>query len=71
MGVELETSSVYTAAAAAAVYVLKNFGGRPRVFNLATEGVQELLEGQADWVQGEGEKCDAVLIGARVESICD
>jgi HAD superfamily hydrolase (TIGR01450 family) len=64
MGVELATSSVYTAAAAAAAYVLKNFGSRPSVFNLATEGVQELLEGQVDWVQGEGEKCDAVVIGA-------
>src|SRR5690606_5933647 len=51
MGVEVDPSHIYTAAAAAADYVLETFGSahtgesRPRIFNLATEGVQEMLDG--------------------------
>jgi 4-nitrophenyl phosphatase len=69
MGVTLPADRVYTAAAAAADYVLAHFpgpgkSGRPRVYNLATEGVQELLDGKVDWVQNATEACHAVVVGA-------
>jgi 4-nitrophenyl phosphatase len=70
MGVEVDPSHIYTAAAAAADYVLETFseqhghGPRPRVYNLATEGVQEMLDGQVDWVQTAGEPCHAIIVGA-------
>ena len=45
MGLEIDPARVYTAVAAACDYVLQRFPA-PRLFNLATEGVQELLEGK-------------------------
>jgi HAD superfamily hydrolase (TIGR01450 family) len=35
----------------------------PRVFNLSTEGVHEMLDGKVHWVQGDAEPCDAVICG--------
>lgn len=68
MGIEIELDRIYTAAAAAADYVLARFRGpsnpRPRVFNLATNGMQDMLDGLVDWVENDGESCDAVVIGA-------
>jgi len=69
MGIEVQPEQIYTASVAAADYVVKRFGGpdssrRPRIFNLATEGVQELLDGKVDWVADAAETCDAVIIGA-------
>jgi 4-nitrophenyl phosphatase len=72
MGVEVDPNHVYTAAAAACDYVLARSipsgspraGSRPRVFNLSTDGVQEMLEGLVAWVQTGGEPCDAVIVGA-------
>lgn len=65
MGVEVDPAHIYTAAAAACDYVLTRFGvGRkPRVFNLSTEGVEEMLEGRVEWVQTLQEPCDAVICG--------
>jgi HAD superfamily hydrolase (TIGR01450 family) len=63
MGVEVDPEHIYTAAAAAVDYVLETFGPRPRIFNLATEGIHEMLEGQVTWVQNGGEPCDAVICG--------
>jgi len=68
MGVELEPDQIYTAAAAAADYVVQQIkpqtGNRPRVFNLSSEGMHDMLEGLVDWVQTDGEPCDAVVIGS-------
>jgi 4-nitrophenyl phosphatase len=66
MGVQVDLDQVYTAAAAAADYVVQRVkpGARPRIYNLATESVQEMLEGMVDWVQTDAEPCDAVVIGA-------
>jgi HAD superfamily hydrolase (TIGR01450 family) len=66
MGVEIDPTRIYTAASAAADFVLHRLkpGQRLRVFNLATEGVQEMLEGLVDWVAGDAEPCDAIIIGA-------
>jgi HAD superfamily hydrolase (TIGR01450 family) len=63
MGIDAE--HVYTAAAAATDYVLERFAGMhpPRVFNLSTEGVQEMLDGRVQWVDGEAGPCDAVICG--------
>jgi len=84
MGVELDPTHVYTAAAAACDYVLQQFSPsgnaasgasspdlstagatrrRPRVYNLSTESVQEMLDGLVDWVHTPGEPCDAVIVG--------
>lgn len=64
MGVDLFPDDIYTAAAAACDYVVEHYGPRPRVFNLATESVQEMLGDIVDWVQSAGEPCDAVICGA-------
>lgn len=64
MGIEIDPAHIYSAAAATADYVLEHFGPRPRVYNLATEGMEELLEGKVEWVQRTGEGCDAVIVGA-------
>ena len=63
MGIDVPTGRIHTAAAAAADYVTARFGPRPRVYNLATEGVRELLDGRVDWVGTDG-PCDAVIVGA-------
>jgi HAD superfamily hydrolase (TIGR01450 family) len=66
MGVEIEPDRIYTAAAATADYVMQRIktSPRPRVYNLATEGIQEMLEGLVDWVATDSEPCDAVIVGA-------
>jgi 4-nitrophenyl phosphatase len=67
MGVEVDPDHIYPAASAAADYVMDKFstpGMRPpNVFNLATEGVQDLLEGKVHWIQNDHEACDAVICG--------
>ncbi len=68
MDVRIDANHVYTAAAAAVDYVTDRFASAatpalPRVFNLATEGVQEMLEGRVRWVERESEPCDAVICG--------
>jgi HAD superfamily hydrolase (TIGR01450 family) len=67
MGVEVEPAHIYPAASAAADYVMERFpasiGRRPNVYNLATEGIAELLDGKVNWVNGENDPCDAVICG--------
>lgn len=68
MGVAVDPFHIYTAAAATCDYVLQQFGDpsarqAARVYNLSTEGVQEMLEGRVQWVQREDEACDAVICG--------
>jgi len=36
----------------------------PRIYNLATEGMRELLEGRVHWVESRDQPCDAVVAGA-------
>jgi 4-nitrophenyl phosphatase len=74
MGVDLEPDAIYTAAAAACDYVIQAFPRapgaepaqrpKPRVYNIATESVREMLENSVDWVQTGGEPCDVVVSGA-------
>jgi ribonucleotide monophosphatase NagD (HAD superfamily) len=72
MGVDLDLDRIYTAAAAAADYVVSRFAKpnrpKPRVYNLATDGLQDMLEGMVEWVQTDAEPCDAVVIGAPANS---
>jgi 4-nitrophenyl phosphatase len=65
MGVDVDAEHVYTAAAAACDYVLGHFGktSAPRVFNLSTEGVHEMLDGRVQWAETENEPCNAVICG--------
>lgn len=69
MGLDVEPDVIYTAAAAACDYVLQTYGtnpeGRkPRVFNLATESVYDMLEGLVEWVVDPTQQCDAIICGA-------
>ena len=65
MGIDMPAANIYTAAQAAADYVLATFpGAPPRVFNLATEGLHEILDGRVRWVNEVGQACDAVIAGA-------
>jgi 4-nitrophenyl phosphatase len=91
MGVDVDPRHIYTAAAAAADYVLQRFTGEeaaadvdhppsvslapapslspspparsPRVLNISTEGIEEMLDGKVHWVRNENEPCDAVIVG--------
>jgi HAD superfamily hydrolase (TIGR01450 family) len=73
MGVTVDPAHVYTAANAACDYVLQELGHAgddnddparlPRVYNLASEGVAEMLDGRVQWVRTGGEPCDAVIVG--------
>ena len=67
MGVEVDPDHIYPAASAAADYVMEHCSdpqrGMPRVFNLATEGIRDLLEGKVHWVESGTEPCDAVISG--------
>lgn len=63
MDMEMDPSNIYTAAAAAADYILHEFPNRPRIFNCATEGIQDMLGGLVDWVSSGGEPCNAIVVG--------
>lgn len=65
MGVEVDPEHIYTAAAATADYVLASYSGQrmPRIFNLSTEGIHEMLDGKVHWVHSENEAADAVICG--------
>jgi HAD superfamily hydrolase (TIGR01450 family) len=66
MGLQLDPDNIYTAAAAACDYVLEHLprnGTKPRIFNLATEAVGEMLDGSVDWVRTGGEPCDGIIVG--------
>jgi 4-nitrophenyl phosphatase len=67
MGLDVPPRQIYTAATAACDYVIAHTakkGPRPRVFNLSTEAVGEMLEGSVDWVQTSTQPCDAIIVGA-------
>lgn len=66
MGVQVDPAHIYTAAAAACDFVVERFakdGALPRVFNLSTEGVFEMLDGKVEWVEDASQPCDAVICG--------
>lgn len=72
MGVTVDPSHIYTAGAATCDYVMHHYGRddsgaprKPRVFNLSTDGVHEMLDGRVEWIQSENETdCHAVICGA-------
>lgn len=64
MGVRVPAGHIHTAARAAVDHVLERFGPQPHVFNLSTDGVQQMLEGKVHWVERRDEKCDAIIVGA-------
>lgn len=76
MGVSVDPAHIYTAANAACDYVVQQVGDgdkdadedaeahrQARVYNLASDGVEEMLDGRVRWVQTAGEPCDAVIVG--------
>jgi HAD superfamily hydrolase (TIGR01450 family) len=63
MGVTVDPDHIYTAAAATCDFVLQRFGQTPRVFNLSTDGVHDMLDGRVRWVNRADEPCDAVICG--------
>jgi HAD superfamily hydrolase (TIGR01450 family) len=64
MGVDIPADHIFTAAHAAADYALAHFPPRPRVFDLATQGLHEILEGRVTWVRNATDPCDCVICGA-------
>ncbi|QOV87334.1 HAD-IIA family hydrolase [Humisphaera borealis] len=66
MGVEVDPAHIYTAASAACDYVLQRFPQGPRVLNISTSGVDEMLEGKVTWVKDDHSPCDAVICGVPV-----
>src|SRR5262245_45334951 len=67
MGVDVDPNNIYTAAAAACDFVLETSGSpdkKPRIFNLATESVDEMLQGLVDWTGTASDPCDAIIVGA-------
>ncbi|MGE5611769.1 MAG: HAD-IIA family hydrolase [Bacillota bacterium] len=64
MGIQIDPDRIYPATEAVATYVLEKYPPRPRIFNLATSGLQELLDGKVDWVTSVHEPCHAVIAGA-------
>jgi HAD superfamily hydrolase (TIGR01450 family) len=64
MGMNIPPDHIYTAAAAAADYVMEKYAPRPKLFNLATEGLEEMLGERVQWVHSAAEACDAVIAGA-------
>ena len=75
MGIDIGPDHIYTAAAAAADYVVDYYKpileevvpqSRPALFNLATESFGDMLEGLVDWVEEPVEPCDAVIAGTLV-----
>lgn len=63
MGVVVDPAFIYTAASAACDYVLLRFGANPRVLNISTSGVDEMLDGKVTWVKDDQAPCDAVICG--------
>jgi 4-nitrophenyl phosphatase len=71
MNIDIDAAHIYSAAAATADYVVERFGAsgrRPRVFNLSTRGIHEMLEGKVEWVETtelmQRVACDVVICGA-------
>ncbi|HVT91005.1 MAG TPA: HAD-IIA family hydrolase [Tepidisphaeraceae bacterium] len=64
MGVDLSKAEVFTAARAACDYVLKHYPAKAKVFNLATQSVQDMLDGRVQWVHRRDEPCDAIISAA-------
>ncbi len=64
MGIRMDADHIYSAAAAAADYIIEHYPPPRRIYNLATEGMQDLLDEHAQWVQTPDEPCDAVVVGA-------
>jgi HAD superfamily hydrolase (TIGR01450 family) len=64
MGIDMPQHRIYTAASAAADYVVERFAPHPRIYNLATRSIDDLLDGRVHWVQAGDEPCDAVIVGA-------
>lgn len=67
-GIPVPAKQVWTAAQAACDYVVAKYRGQakrpPRIFNLGTEDIDELLTGRAELVGEEGGgECDAVIAG--------
>jgi HAD superfamily hydrolase (TIGR01450 family) len=77
MGIDLDPNNIYTAAAAACDFAIQHFpvqtdaagkttrdeSRKPRLYNLATESVDDMLHGLVDWVRLPTETCDAILVG--------
>jgi 4-nitrophenyl phosphatase len=65
MGVLVDPHHIYSAAGAACDYVLKKYSGHgpPRVFNLATDSVHDMLDGKVEWVNTADPPCDVVIVG--------
>lgn len=65
MDIHTDAAHVFTAAAAACDVVAQRYSS-PRIFNLATDSIYELLQGRATFIESPDDACDAVVIGTPV-----
>jgi HAD superfamily hydrolase (TIGR01450 family) len=74
-GVTVPATQVWTAAQAACDYVVAKVRGLhkrpPRVFNLGTRDVDEMLAGRGELIGPDSVECDVVLAGAPANAMAD
>lgn len=73
IGIQIDCAQIYSAAACVCDYALRTYARpnhRPRLYNCATEAMEEMLDGVVDWVTTGGEPCDAVLIASPTSTRC-
>lgn len=63
MGMDIDPEHIYPATEACTDYILEKYAPRPRVYNLATTGIREMLDGKVTWIEHAGQPCDAVIVG--------
>ncbi len=75
MGMDIPAEKIYTAAAAAADFVMgiaqQQPSTRVRVFNLATAGLHELLENRVLFVENQQDAADIVVVGTPTNPFAD
>lgn len=63
MRIHIDAGRIYSAGRAAADYVLERYRPPRRIYNLANDSMQDMLNGDVQWVEKTGEPCDAVVAG--------
>ncbi len=66
MGIDIVPPRIQTAAAAACEYVVGKYSS-PRVFNLCSQAVAEMLDGRAAMINDLEDPCDVVIAGTATD----
>jgi 4-nitrophenyl phosphatase len=63
ISIDLSPDLLYTAAEAAANYCIEQYPAGAGLFNLASDGITELLGDRFRWIDSEHDDCRAVIVG--------